>query len=171
MDQSADTPSGTGTPVNPDFVPADFEVPEGFDNGKFRLVPLGPEHNERDYRAWTTSMEHIRRTPGFEQYNWPTSMTIEQNKADLDQHADDFRTRTGFTYSVMSEDDDVIGCVYIYPSDRPGHAVVRSWVREDYADLDELLYCAMDSWLRLTWPFTEFSYAPRFNSSQRVLAD
>ncbi|WP_329128966.1 N-acetyltransferase [Streptomyces sp. NBC_01476] len=161
MNQSADMPSGNGMPVGGTFVPADFEVPDGFIKGKFRLVPLGPEHNERDYRAWTTSMEHIRRTPGFEKYSWPTSMTIDENMGDLVQHAADFRTRAGFTYSVMSEDDDVIGCVYIYPAGRPGHAVVRSWVRKDYAHLDAPLYHVIDTWLRRTWPFAGFSYAPR----------
>jgi hypothetical protein len=29
------------------------------------LEPLGPEHNEQDYDAWTSSMEHIAETPGF----------------------------------------------------------------------------------------------------------
>ncbi|NEC86176.1 N-acetyltransferase [Streptomyces sp. SID12501] len=146
------------------FVPADFEVPDGYDNGKFRLIPLRPEHNDRDYRAWTTSMEHIRHTPGFESYSWPVSMTIHENMNDLVQHTADFHARTGFTYSVMDEDDDVIGCVYIYPSDRPFHAIVRSWVREDHAHLDAPLYDTIDSWLRLTWPFADFSYAPRSQS-------
>jgi hypothetical protein len=119
-------------------VPLDFRVPDGFSHEKFSLVPLGPEHNDRDYRAWTLSMEHIQRTPGFEQGDWPRRMTIEDNLRDLVQHADDFRHRVGFTYSVMA--GDVIGCVYIYPSGRPGHAMVRSWVREDRAHLDGLLY-------------------------------
>jgi hypothetical protein len=88
-------------------------------------------------------------------------MTIEQNMDDLVQHADDFRSRTGFTYSVMDESEDVIGCVYIYPVGRPGHAVVRSWVRKERADLDAPLYEAVDAWLRRSWPFADFSYAPR----------
>jgi hypothetical protein len=65
MSQQGDAPSGEGASADREFVPADFDVPERFEDAGFRLVPLGPEHNERDYRAWTTSMEHIRRTPGF----------------------------------------------------------------------------------------------------------
>ncbi|GAA3838390.1 hypothetical protein GCM10023083_82480 [Streptomyces phyllanthi] len=142
-------------------MPADFHVPDGCTAETFRLVPIRPEHNERDYHAWTTSVEHIRHTPGFETYGWPVSMTLDENMDDLVQHAADFRARTGFTYSVMNDEDDVIGCVYIYPSNRPLHAVVRSWVREDHAHLDAPLYDIVDNWLRKAWPFADYSYAPR----------
>lgn len=161
MNQPADTAAGNSTPADDLFVPADFKVPNGYVDDTFRLVPLRPKHNERDYRAWTTSMEHIRRTPGFETYDWPVSMTLDENMNDLVQHTADFRTRTGFTYSVMNDEDDVIGCVYIYPSVRPLHAVVRSWVREDHAHLDTPLHDTVDNWLRKSWPFADFSYAPR----------
>jgi hypothetical protein len=43
-------------------------------------------------------------------------MTPDENEADLQRHADDFRNRTGFTYTVLDPvSRDVIGCVYIYP--------------------------------------------------------
>jgi len=47
------------------FVPDDFAVPTGLVAPSFRLEPLGREHNERDYAAWTSSIVHIRATPGF----------------------------------------------------------------------------------------------------------
>ena len=41
--------------------------------------------------------------------------TPDENRADLQRHADDFRNRTGFTYTVLDPASrDVIGCVYIY---------------------------------------------------------
>ena len=52
-------------------------------------------------------------------------MTPEENLSDLEQHAQDFRDRVGFTYTVLDPvDRDVIGCVYLYPSplDRGGRA-------------------------------------------------
>jgi hypothetical protein len=161
MDEPADRPSRHDAPASGGFVPEDFPVPGGLEDGTFRLVPLGPEHNESDYEAWTTSIDHIRRTPGFEQYDWPIPMTPAENMADLVRHADDFRARTGFTYSVMDENDHVIGCVYIYPADRPGHAVVRSWVRKECADQDAVLYKTVDTWVGSTWPFADYQYAPR----------
>jgi hypothetical protein len=47
------------------FVPDGFEPPRRLVAEEFTLEPLGPEHNEDDYAAWTTSIEHIRASPGF----------------------------------------------------------------------------------------------------------
>jgi len=145
------------------FVPPDFAPPVGLDHGAFLLRPLGPEHNDADYAAWTSSIEHIRRTPGFEASSWPRAMTIDENRRDLEMHASDFAARRGFTYTVLAaEDRTVIGCVYIYPSDTPGFdARVRSWVRAADADLDAALYAGVSDWLRDEWPFERIDYAVR----------
>ena len=45
-----------------EFVPPDFDVPLGLETSEFVLEPLGPEHNELDYEAWTSSKEHIAVT-------------------------------------------------------------------------------------------------------------
>ena len=48
----------------------------------------------------------------------------------------------------------VIGCVYIYPSDRPEYdADVRSWVRATHAELDDPLRRGVAAWLARDWPF------------------
>jgi hypothetical protein len=145
------------------FVPADFEPPEPPAHDEFVLEPLGPEHNERDHAAWTSSIDHIRSTPGFPWEGWPTPMSLEENLGDLEQHAVDFAARTGFTYTVLSPADrDVIGCVYVYPSREPGHdASVRSWVRASHARLDEPLWRFISDWLSTDWPFDRIDYAPR----------
>jgi hypothetical protein len=145
------------------FVPDDFVVPRSLVTDAFRLEPLGPEHNERDYQAWTSSVEHIRSTPGFQGRSWPRpEMTLAENLSDLEGHAADFAARSGFTYTVLASDsDDVIGCVYIYPrKDEPGTRVL-SWVRADRACIDAPLYEAVSEWLRTAWPFTSFTYASR----------
>lgn len=151
-------------PVKP-FVLADLEPPAGLDHPQFRLRPLGPEHNEQDYAAWTSSMEHIRSTPGWSARQWPQPMTLEENLADLVQHAQDFANGSGFTYTVLAERDGserVIGCVYIYPStDDQYDAAVRSWVSAADADLDAVLYRAVSNWLQRDWPFESVEYAAR----------
>jgi hypothetical protein len=151
------------------FVPEDFAVPGGLATPAFRLEPLGPQHNDADHRAWTSSIAHIRATPGFAGRDWPPpgGMPPERNLADLERHADDFAHRRGFAYSVVDpEDGDVLGCVYIYPPDNDPSAAgtdadVRSWVRADIAHLDAPLHAAVAAWLATDWPFARVSYAPR----------
>ena len=146
------------------FVPEDFEVPRSLVTDAFRLEPLGPEHNEGDYRAWTSSISHIRATPGFEGRSWPVpDMTPAENLGDLERHAADFAGRSGFTYTVRAAgSDEIIGCVYIYPdASGASEADVRSWASADRAALDVALYRAVSAWLRSAWPFTAVRYAPR----------
>ena len=106
-------------PASGPFVPPGLVPPAGLDHPAFRLRPLGPEHNASDDAAWTSSMEHIRATPGFPDGSWPHPMTLEENRRDLERHAADFAARTGFTYTVLAPDDadppTVIGCLYIDP--------------------------------------------------------
>jgi hypothetical protein len=143
------------------FVPDDFDVPTELAGAGFRLEPLGPQHNESDYAAWTSSMEHIHATPGFEGRPWPHPMPAEDNLNDLKGHAKDFADRTGFTYTVLEGDGEVIGCVYIYPAKSGDRANVHSWVRADRAELDVPVHDAVSSWLQDFWPFETVSYAPR----------
>jgi hypothetical protein len=139
-------------------------VPAGPRTELFVLEPLGVEHNEADHAAWTSSVQHIRQTPGFAGRKWPPeTMPLEQNAADLAAHARDFADRTGFTYTVLDPaSGDVIGCLYMYPPRREDYDVdVRSWVRADRAELDRPLYDLVRRWLADSWPFARPDYAPR----------
>lgn len=143
------------------FVPVDFEPPLRFDGDGFHMEPLGALHNDRDYGAWMSSVEHIRSTPGFDDLDWPHPMSLADNLSDLMEHAADFEDRTGFTYSIL-RGDEVIGCLYIYPCTAPAHdAAVRSWVRESVAGLDAEVWTAVTDWLLTSWPFSSPHYAPR----------
>jgi hypothetical protein len=143
------------------FVPDEFEIPLQLTTDRFRLEPLGPEHNERDHEAWMSSITHIRATPGYPDGTWPTEMSAEENLADLVRHAGDFAARRGFTYSVL-DGAEVIGCVYIYPTNDEGHDVhVQSWVRASRAQLDVVLWEKVSSWLAEAWPFHRPLYEPR----------
>ena len=147
----------------PDFIPPEFVVPQRLETELFVLEPLGPEHNEQDYAAWSSSLEHIHATPGWEGSSWPRSMTLEENRRDLERHARDFERRDGFTYTVLDrEGGEVVGCVYIYPAADGRHdARVSSWVRGLSADLDPKLWHAVSDWLEERWPFERVEYAAR----------
>ncbi|MFI6029860.1 GNAT family N-acetyltransferase [Amycolatopsis magusensis] len=140
-----------------EFVPAGFAPPTSLATDRFRLEPLGPKHNAADHAAWTSSIEHIRATPGYPDGNWPPldGMTLEENLSDLRRHADDFARRNGFTFTVLDPgDDDVIGCVYLYPADSENSDVtVQTWVRADRPELDATLADAVARWLATDWPW------------------
>jgi hypothetical protein len=146
------------------FVPADFTVPRELMAPPFRLEPLGPQHNDVDYAAWMSSIEHIKATPGFVGSDWPDpGMSLADNLGDLERHTDDFARRAGFTYTVIEiASGETIGCVYIYPAREENHdAHVTLWVRADRAALDQALYEAVSNWLSAAWPFQAASYQPR----------
>ena len=77
------------------FVPPDFVPPDRLATPAFVLEPLGPQHNERDYAAWTSSIDHVRATPGFPDGSWPREMTLDENRGDLERHQRDFVERKG----------------------------------------------------------------------------
>ena len=120
------------------FVPSGFIVPLALATEEFRLEPLGPQHNESDYEAWSSSVEHIQTTPGWETSSWPDDRSLADNLRDLERHADDFENRSGFTFTVLDPaTGDVIGCVYIYPDKSEQHdARVSSWVQASRPELD-----------------------------------
>lgn len=140
------------------FVPIDFDPPTSLVTDRFWLEPLGPQHNDADHAAWTSSIEHIRATPGYPDGNWPppTGMSLEANLTDLRRHAADFAAGRGFTFTVLDpgDGDVVIGCVYLYPTTSTDHDVtVQSWVRAESAALDVPLADAVAAWLSAEWPW------------------
>jgi RimJ/RimL family protein N-acetyltransferase len=145
------------------FVPPGFVVPLALKREQFRLEPLGPQHNDSDYEAWSSSVEHIRATPGWGTSSWPDERSLADNLRDLQGHADDFENRKGFTYTVLDPATDaVIGCVYIYPDKDGEHdARVLSWVQASRPELDAQLWRAVTDWLADEWPFESVAYAGR----------
>ena len=144
------------------FVPPSFAVPPGYAWSRFHLEPLDEHHNDRDHAAWMSSIDHIRSTPGFspeEERDWPEPMTRERNLEDLVRHARHFQERRGFTYSIL-DGDEVIGCIYIYPSDDPNHdAAISSWVRQSRAEIDAEVREELSTWIDEAWPFSHPHYA------------
>ena len=85
-----------------EFVPAEFDPPRAFTAGGFHLEPLGPEQTvSAPPQLGASSMEHIRRSPGYPDGEWSWEMSLEENRADLERHARDFADRSGFTFTVL----------------------------------------------------------------------
>ena len=152
----------------PSFVPDGWPVPAPPETAHLRLAPLGPEHHERDFAAWSSSIDHIRATPGFRPEvwggdAWPYPMPPEENLADLEQHAHEFAAREAFAYTVLDPvSDDVIGCVYVDPDDTgAADAMVRCWVRVSAAELVGELVGTVRAWLAAEWPFRSVRFPER----------
>jgi hypothetical protein len=147
------------------FVPDEFEVPERERTDLFVIEPLQERHNKSDYEAWTSSREHIRATPGFigDKLWVDENSSLADNAASIARHSKDFEERAEFNYAVLDPGTgEVIGSVYIRPSDRDGYdADVRSWVRADRAELDKVLHDQVTRWLAAVWPFRKPDYAAR----------
>jgi len=138
------------------LVPPDFPVPEPPSHPSFRFDVLGPEHNAADLEAWSSSIEHIHSTPGFRPGGWPKrTYTLEENRADLEQHRDHYQRRLDFAWTVLdlARPETVIGCVYLKPDPTgAADAEARSWVRADRAELDRVLRDHLRPWFATAWP-------------------
>ncbi len=152
--------------THPPVLADGFEVPQPPASPDFVVEPLGPEHNESDYRAWQSSVDHIRATPGFAGRSWPDpDLTLDDNHRDLVRHRRDYDRRVGFTYTVLDPADrEVIGCVYVYPYGEEGAMWARCWVTSSRADLDGALHRYMAGWLAADWPFRSVVFPGRDSS-------
>ena len=125
--------------ADPPFVPTDFEPPTALVSDHFRLEPLGPQHNEADTRHGRRASPTSARPPGS-----PTAAghrrracrstgtsTTSAATPPTSRPAQDSRSPSSAGTS------DVIGCVYLYPSESADVDVtVQSWVRASHAELD-----------------------------------
>lgn len=146
------------------LVPDGFVPPPPIRTDRFRLELLGPQHHESDYAAWTSSMDFIRSLPGWARSSWPHPMSEAENLGDCESHLARSRAGSDFAYTVLRPDrDEVIGCVYLTPTDppRPGAVAMRSWVTAEHADLDAPLHAAVVDWLAADWPWTDVEHDPR----------
>lgn len=141
-----------------------------------RLRPLTINDAVKDFAAVMTSEERLRtvfRPDGV----WPLGLTLDQNIIELGWHQTEFQLRTSFAYTVVSLDEtEVMGCVYIYPTGKPGYdAEITMWVRQSRADegLDQHLFETVERWISDVWPLKNPAYPGRRISHEdwRALPD
>jgi hypothetical protein len=87
-------------------------------------------------------------------------MTLAENLADLESHAERSARRVDFAYSVIEiATGDVVGCVYFKPSrTADGEVEASSWVCAARTELDGPLTDVVGAWLLEAWPFEVVHY-------------
>ena len=120
MDHAGDTDPRRATRstwLPPDFVhPLRAELVTGH-----HLRPISPDDTELDLVAVRSSRDRLFAVYG-RAWGWPPAdLTAEQDREDLQHHADEMETNESFNFALFdAEETELIGCVYIDPTDKPG---------------------------------------------------
>lgn len=126
------------------------------------LRPIRASDTELDMAAVMGSRERLWSLYG-EAWGWPpATMTAEQDREDLQRHADEMETHESFNFALFDANEiELIGCVYIDPSDDgAADAEISWWVRDEYVGsaveiaLDEFV----PAWIATDWPLTSPRY-------------
>jgi hypothetical protein len=140
-----------------ELVTKDFDVPAGLEHERFRLRKLTVDDVVKDFDAISSRVDHL----GVPQP--PFVPTIELNLVDLGWHQKEFELRRSFAYTVVAPDEsEVLGCVYLYPSETHD-AQIKLWVRQSAWDdgLDPVLEATVRDWIASRWPFERVTFAER----------
>jgi len=140
-----------------ELVAQDFDVPDGLEHERFRLRMLTVDDVVQDFDAICSRVDH----EGGPQP--PFVPTVRDNLVDLGWHEHEFRIRRSFAYTVVAPDESqVLGCVYVYPSETHD-ARVRLWVRKRAWDegLDPVLERSVREWVASRWPFERVTFEER----------
>lgn len=117
------------------WLPEDWEHPLRADLPTgHHLRPIRADDTDKDMQAVMGSRDRLWSIYG-EAWGWPPAdMTPEQDRADLQHHADEIERHESFNYALLDPDEtELIGCVYIDPTDKAGaDADISCWVRDEY---------------------------------------
>ncbi|WP_375426105.1 GNAT family N-acetyltransferase [uncultured Friedmanniella sp.] len=136
-------------------------------------VELTPRHHLRPIRAADVDLDMLAVMGSRERlwsvygdaWGWPpATMTREQDREDLQRHAEEVETHESFNYAVFDADEtELIGCVYVDPAEVAGFdAEISWWVREEYVgtEVEAALDALVPRWIAADWPLTRPRFGP-----------
>ncbi|MBH0024973.1 hypothetical protein [Salinibacterium sp. SWN248] len=134
-------PSNTSPSAAP-WLPAGWQHPThvSLPTGH-HLRPIRASDTQLDMDAVRGSRERLWSIYG-EAWGWPpATMTAEQDRADLQRHADEMQTHESFNFALFDETAD---------------ADVSWWVRDEYVgtELEAALDEFVPAWIERDWPLT-----------------
>jgi hypothetical protein len=165
MDHGGDTDPRRATRST--WLPADFVHPLRAElvTGH-HLRPISPDDTELDLVAVRSSRDRLFAVYG-RAWGWPPAdLTEEQDREDLQHHADEMAAHESFNYALFDEDEtELLGCVYLDPPERVGgaDAEISWWVIDACvgtpveAALDDLV----PRWVAEQWPWERPRYVGR----------
>ena len=117
------------------------------------LRQISPNDTELDMVAVMGSRPRLWSVFG-KAWAWPTAdMTVEQDQADLERHANEMERNESFDYALFDEPESaLLGCVYIDPPGRVGSdADVAWWVVDSLvgSDIETALDEFVPSWIAI----------------------
>lgn len=159
---SVEPVAAAATPAKAPWIPANFAVPALVEGPGFKLVPLGPELVDIDYRAYMSSIPHLQTTFS-RSTSWPTqNITSDDAMRDMESEQARFAKRESFAYAILTPDGTrERGSLYVSPSPVGSYeAMVRMWVtKAEYdAGFDGEFHRWATAWIEREWPFSTVAY-------------
>jgi RimJ/RimL family protein N-acetyltransferase len=147
------------------WLPADWTHPTRVElSTGHHLRPIRASDVDLDMPAVMGSRERLWSIYGAA-WGWPpATMTREEDEEDLQHHEDEIQAQKSFNYALFDDQEtELLGCIYIDPTDLPGSdAEISWWVRDEYvgtaveAELDVLV----PRWIAEDWPFIRPRFGP-----------
>jgi RimJ/RimL family protein N-acetyltransferase len=147
------------------WLPADWTHPTRVElSTGHHLRPIRASDVDLDMPAVMGSRERLWSIYGAA-WGWPpATMTREEDEEDLQHHEDEIQAHESFNYALFDDQEtELLGCIYIDPTDLPGSdAEISWWVRDEYvgtaveAELDALV----PRWIAEDWPFVRPRFGP-----------
>ncbi len=143
------------------IVPDSFTVPTTYVGDGYKLAPLGPAVAELDYKAYMSSIDHIKASMGGG--NWPRpDLTMADQAKDMAGEKAQWDGRKSFPFAVLTSDGSrELGCFYLRPSNKAGYDVAATmWVTQEAFDkgFEAKLYQDMKAWVSKAWPFEKVAW-------------
>jgi RimJ/RimL family protein N-acetyltransferase len=148
------------------WLPDDFVHPRRVDlRTGHHLRPIRADDTDLDMIAVMGSRERLWSRYG-EIWGWPpATMTHEQDREDLQHHADEMERNESFNFALFDADETaLLGCVYIEPTDKPGaDADVSWWVVDELvgSEVEAALGELVPRWVAEDWPLRSPRYVGR----------
>ncbi|HET7691093.1 MAG TPA: GNAT family N-acetyltransferase [Nocardioidaceae bacterium] len=147
-------------------------LPEGWRHPQ--RVPLSTGHHLRPIRAADVDLDMVAVLGSRERlwelygasWGWPpATLTAEQDRADLQRHADEMERGESFNYALFDQGEtELLGCVYIDPPEQRGTDAEISWWVVDWlvgGPIESALDQLVPSWIDHSWPFRNPHYPHR----------